>query len=156
MARVLEEALARLQGTEIPGAVVFKLYDTYGFPVDLTNDIARERNLSLDMSGYEAAMAEQRQRSQESGSFNVDYNAALQLDGSTEFTGYDALAGEGIVTALLRDGQAMAQLNAGENGVVILDSTPFYAESGGQVGDTGTLQSVGSKFEVRIRAGRIL
>ncbi|MCZ6828125.1 MAG: alanine--tRNA ligase [Gammaproteobacteria bacterium] len=145
---ILEEALARLQGTEIPGAVVFKLYDTYGFPVDLTNDIARERNLSLDMSGYEAAMAEQRQRSQESGSFNVDYNAALQLDGSTEFTGYDALAGEGIVTALLRDGQAMAQLNAGENGVVILDSTPFYAESVGQVGDTGTLQSVGSKFEV--------
>ena len=87
--QILEEALNKLDGKEIPGEVVFKLYDTYGFPTDLTNDIARERGLSLDMEGYTAAMAQQRSRSQESGSFKVDYNGALQLEGSTEFTGYD-------------------------------------------------------------------
>jgi alanyl-tRNA synthetase len=145
---ILEDALAQLEGDEIPGDVVFKLYDTYGFPVDLTNDIARERNLSLDMPGYEAAMAEQKKRSQESGSFSVDYNAALQLEGSTEFTGYDALAGEGTVTALLRDGEPVEQLNTGERGVVVLDRTPFYAESGGQVGDSGFLRKSATVFEV--------
>jgi alanyl-tRNA synthetase len=145
---ILEEALAKLDGDEIPGAVVFKLYDTYGFPVDLTNDIARERNLSLDMPGYEAAMAEQKKRSQESGSFSVDYNEALQLEGSTEFTGYDALAGEGKVVALLCDGESVEQLGAGEKGVVVLDRTPFYGESGGQVGDSGYLRSAGTVFEV--------
>ncbi len=94
--QILEEALAGIKGTEIPGDVVFKLYDTYGFPTDLTNDIARERNLTLDIAGYEAAMAEQRLRSQESGSFKVDYSNVLKLEGSTEFTGYDSLAGAGV------------------------------------------------------------
>jgi alanyl-tRNA synthetase len=146
---ILEEALARLEGDEIPGAVVFKLYDTFGFPVDLTNDIARERGLSLDMPGYEAAMAEQKRRSQESGHFTLDYNEAVQLEGSTEFTGYDATTGEGVVTALLRDGQPVDELSAGDDGVVILERTPFYAESGGQVGDCGFLHNSGARFEVR-------
>ena len=146
--QILEEALAGLAGTEIPGDVVFKLYDTYGFPLDLTNDIARERNLTLDVAGYDAAMAEQRSRSQESGSFKVDYNDILKLDGSTRFTGYDSLAGEGVVTALLRDGTEVAELGADESGVVVLDCTPFYAESGGQVGDTGYLGGDNARLEV--------
>ena len=146
--QILEEALAGLQGTEIPGEVVFKLYDTYGFPTDLTNDIARERNLTLDIAGYEAAMAEQRLRSQESGSFKVDYNDVLKLEGNTEFTGYDSLAGEGTVTAILRDGEEVAVLNADESGVLLLDSTPFYGESGGQVGDTGFLSASAVRLEV--------
>ncbi len=146
--QILEEALAGIKGTEIPGDVVFKLYDTYGFPTDLTNDIARERNLTLDMAGYEAAMAEQRQRSQESGSFKVDYSNVLKLEGSTEFTGYDTLAGAGVVTALLRDGVEVAVLNTDESGVLVLDRTPFYGESGGQVGDTGYLSSGAVRLEV--------
>ena len=93
--QVLDSALAALSDTVIPGDVVFRLYDTYGFPVDLTNDIARERGLTLDLPGYEAAMAAQRARSQESGSFRVDYNEVLRLEGSTDFTGYDALAADG-------------------------------------------------------------
>ncbi|GAB3290307.1 alanine--tRNA ligase [Parahaliea aestuarii] len=146
---ILNEALDGLQsGEEIPGAVVFKLYDTYGFPVDLTNDIARERGLTLDVAGYEAAMAEQRSRSQESGSFKVDYNDVLKLDGSTEFTGYDSLAGEGSVTALLKDGEQVSALGADESGVVVLDRTPFYGESGGQVGDSGYLSAAGLRLEV--------
>ena len=146
--QILEEALAELKGTEIPGEVVFKLYDTYGFPTDLTNDIARERNLTLDIAGYESAMAEQRSRSQEGGSFKVDYNDALKLEGTTEFTGYDSLAGEGVVTALLRDGEEVQELKIDESGVLLLDKTPFYGESGGQVGDTGFLSGDGARLEV--------
>ncbi|MCB1706858.1 MAG: alanine--tRNA ligase [Halioglobus sp.] len=146
--QILEEALAGLSGTVIPGDVVFKLYDTYGFPVDLTNDIARERNLTLDIAGYDAAMAEQRARSQESGSFKVDYNDVLKLEGSTRFTGYDSLTGEGVVTALLRDGEEVSELLADESAVLVLDSTPFYGESGGQVGDTGYLSGDGVELEV--------
>ena len=146
--QILQDALAAIDGTEIPGEVVFKLYDTYGFPVDLTNDIARERGLALDMAGYEAAMAAQRSRSQESGSFRVDYNAVLSLEGSTEFTGYDSLQGEGTVTALLCDGAEVEALGADQQGVVVLDRTPFYAESGGQVGDSGYLQAPGLRLEV--------
>ena len=146
--QILQDALAAIDGTEIPGEVVFKLYDTYGFPVDLTNDIARERGLALDMAGYEAAMAAQRSRSQESGSFRVDYNAVLTLEGSTEFTGYDSLEGEGTVTALLCDGAQVGTLSADQQGVVVLDRTPFYAESGGQVGDSGYLQAPGLRLEV--------
>jgi alanyl-tRNA synthetase len=146
--QILQDALANIQGKEIPGEVVFKLYDTYGFPVDLTNDIARERGLELDIAGYEAAMAAQRSRSQESGSFRVDYNAVLTLEGSTEFTGYDRLEGEGTVTALLCDGAEVASLSVDQRGVVVLDRTPFYAESGGQVGDSGYLQAPGLRLEV--------
>ncbi len=146
---ILESALAELEGTEIPGELVFRLYDTFGFPVDLTNDIARERGLTLDMPGYEVAMAEQRKRSQESGAFDVDYNDVLDLPGSTEFTGYDALVDTGTVSALLREGQPVATLAEGEQGVIVLDRTPFYGESGGQVGDTGYLAANGFRFEVR-------
>jgi alanyl-tRNA synthetase len=146
--QILEDALVGIKGTVIPGDLVFKLYDTYGFPTDLTNDIARERNLTLDMPGYEAAMAEQRARSQDSGTFKVDYNAVLKLEGSTEFTGYDSLAGEGVVTAILRDGVGVSALHADESGVVVLDRTPFYGESGGQAGDTGYLTGKGLRLEV--------
>ena len=146
--QILDEALAGLQGSEIPGELVFKLYDTYGFPTDLTNDIARERGLSLDMAGYDAAMARQRSRSQESGSFKVDYSSVLTLEGSTRFTGYDSVTGQGRVTALLRDGQQVDTLSADESGVVVLDSTPFYGESGGQVGDCGQLSGPGTRLDV--------
>ena len=146
--QILEEALAGIEGSEIPGEVVFKLYDTYGFPTDLTNDIARERGLSLDMAGYEAAMAEQRSRSQEGGSFKVDYNDILKLAGHTEFTGYDSLSGQGTVTALLRNGEQVSSLAADESGVVVLSNTPFYGESGGQVGDSGYLSAEGVRLEV--------
>jgi len=145
---ILDEALAALDGDEIPGDLVFRLYDTYGFPTDLTNDIARERGLTLDMEGYEAAMSAQRERSKEGGSFRVDYNAALKLEGSTEFTGYDGTDGSGRVLAVLRDGEAVTSLAADESGVIVLDSTPFYAESGGQMGDTGFLSADGVRLEV--------
>ncbi len=146
--QILEEALAGLNGSEIPGEMVFKLYDTYGFPVDLTNDIARERKLTLDIAGYDLAMAEQRSRSQDTGSFNVDYSNLLKLEGKTAFTGYDQLDGAGAVTALLRDGESVSVLNADESGTVVLDSTPFYGESGGQAGDTGYLSAAGVRLEV--------
>jgi alanyl-tRNA synthetase len=128
---------------------VFRLYDTYGFPVDLTNDIARERGLTLDIEGYEAAMAEQRQRSQESGAFKVDYNATLNLEGETEFLGYQETAASGKVVALLKDNASVEQLSEGESGVVVLDRTPFYGESGGQVGDCGYLRNDSATLEVR-------
>jgi alanyl-tRNA synthetase len=146
---ILEEALDGLTGTVIPGEVVFRLYDTYGFPVDLTNDIARERGLTLDIEGYEAAMAEQRQRSQESGAFKVDYNATLNLEGETEFLGYQETAASGKVVALLKDNASVEQLSEGESGVVVLDRTPFYGESGGQVGDCGYLRNDSATLEVR-------
>ncbi|MEM1403232.1 MAG: alanine--tRNA ligase [Pseudomonadota bacterium] len=145
---ILEEALTDLKGAEIPGDVVFKLYDTYGFPVDLTNDIARERELTLDMAGYDAAMAAQRARSKEGGSFSVDYNDTLTLDGETAFTGYEADTGSGTVIALLRGSDPVESLGVEEEGVVILDQTPFYGESGGQVGDTGYLTGGTAKLLV--------
>ena len=145
---ILDEALAGLSGSEIPGEVVFKLYDTYGFPTDLTNDIARERGLTLDMPGYEAAMTAQRARSKESGAFSVDYNDTLTLDGATEFTGYNDVTGAARVLALVSDGVRVDALTADQEGAVVLDRTPFYAESGGQVGDTGYLSADGLRVEV--------
>ncbi|MCP8898297.1 alanine--tRNA ligase [Gilvimarinus xylanilyticus] len=146
---VLEDALADLSGTEIPGDVVFTLYDTYGFPVDLTADIARERDLSIDQAGYEAAMEAQRQRARAAGNFKVDYTQASLDVPATEFTGYSELAGESKVLALLRDGASVEQISEGEEAAVVLDSTPFYAESGGQAGDSGYLEANGIRFEVR-------
>ncbi len=146
---ILEEALADLDGSVIPGEVVFRLYDTYGFPVDLTNDIARERELSLDMDGYEVAMEEQRKRSQDAGSFAIDYNDVLKLDGHTEFTGYQGTEGSGTVTAILKGGEMVDTASTGDEAVLVLDRTPFYGESGGQVGDSGYLGSGDSRFEVR-------
>ncbi len=146
---VLDQALSDLSGTVIPGKVIFSLYDTYGFPVDLTNDIARERGLTLDLEGYESAMEEQRTRARAAGAFKVDYTAALNLEGETEFTGYEHLASSSQVQALLKEGEAVDVLNAGDSGVIVLAETPFYAESGGQVGDSGYLAGSAGRFEVR-------
>jgi len=136
---ILEEALEQIADQTIPGDVIFKLYDTYGFPVDLTNDIARERGLSLDIEGYEAAMASQRQRSQDHAGFKVDYSQSITLEGETDFLGYETDQAEGTVLAILVDGAEQESLEADQSGVVILDRTPFYGESGGQVGDCGRL-----------------
>ncbi|MFT5484381.1 MAG: alanyl-tRNA synthetase, partial [Halieaceae bacterium] len=145
---ILNTALADLDGTEIPGDVVFKLYDTYGFPTDLTNDIARERNLTLDIDGYEEAMSTQRKRSQQAGDFKAVHLASVDVDGATDFQGYSELAGEARVVAIYCDGKPVESLGDGVDAAIILDRTPFYGESGGQVGDTGYLQSNISKFEV--------
>ena len=146
---ILEQALASLEGNQIPGDVVFRLYDTFGFPVDLTNDIARERGLELDIEGYEAAMQAQRKRSQESGSFQVDYNNMINVEGETEFLGYAEVESTASVRGLFVDGEARDVITAGESAVVILDRTPFYGESGGQVGDTGYISTDSAKLEVR-------
>ncbi len=146
---VLEEALSQLQGTEIPGEVAFTLYDTYGFPFDLTNDIARERGLSIDAEGYEQAMAAQRARARAAGTFKTDYTATgLELP-ATEFLGYRHLTERGEIVALLKDGNPVERLEEGEHGAVVLNRTPFYAESGGQVGDSGYLSAGEARFEVR-------
>jgi len=146
---VLEDVLSKLSGTEVPGKVVFTLYDTYGFPVDLTADIARERGLTIDQAGYDAAMAEQRARARAAGSFKVDYNAAgLDLPAS-EFLGYRSLVEQGKVLALVKDGKKVERLVEGDDGAVVLDRTPFYAESGGQSGDCGYLELGGNRLEVR-------
>ncbi|SDK72454.1 alanine--tRNA ligase [Microbulbifer yueqingensis] len=146
---VLEEALSGLEGSEIPGEVVFTLYDTYGFPVDLTQDIARERSLTLDMAGYEAAMEAQRERARAAGKFKHDYTATLDLEGATEFLGYENTVAKGKVVAIVSEGEQVDTLAEGQHGAVVLDRTPFYAESGGQVGDSGYLQAAGGRFEVQ-------
>jgi alanyl-tRNA synthetase len=146
---VLEEALAKLEGKVIPGQVAFTLHDTYGFPLDLTNDIARERDLTIDNEGYEKAMDEQRTRARAAGAFKVDYTAAGLNFPVTEFLGYNSLAETGKIIALLKDGTGVDRLSEGEDGVVVLDRSPFYAESGGQAGDTGYLTTGYSRFEVR-------
>lgn len=137
--RILEQAIAGLEGSMIPGQTVFQLYDTYGFPVDLTNDVARERGLTLDSDGFEAEMQHQRERARSASQFGADYHARVDVAEATEFTGYTETAGEARIVALLHDTQPVDQLGQGDEGVVILDRTPFYGESGGQVGDTGTL-----------------
>jgi len=147
--KILDEAIAGLSGGTIPGAVVFKLYDTYGFPADLTADIARERALELDMAGFEQAMSEQRERARAASQFGVTQAAAVNLDGETDFTGYDRLDDQATVIALFKDGESSDALAAGEEGLVVLDHSPFYAESGGQVGDAGRLQAGNdASFEV--------
>ena len=147
--RILEQDLAQLKGDVVPGDVVFKLYDTYGFPMDLTADIARERELTIDEAGFEREMEAQRERARSASAFGMDYNSLVKVDVATDFLGYSATEGQGKVIALYKDGQAVEQLGEGEQGVVILDRTPFYAESGGQVGDTGYLQAGGVRFDVR-------
>jgi len=147
--RILEQDLASLEGSVIPGAVVFKLYDTYGFPVDLTNDIARERNLTLDEAGFEREMEAQRERARSASAFGMDYNSLVKIEGETEFCGYQTTRDAGKVVALFKEGMSVQKLTAGEEGVVVLDRTPFYAESGGQVGDCGYLAAEGVRFDVR-------
>ncbi|MGE7992480.1 alanine--tRNA ligase, partial [Pseudomonas sp. NPDC089554] len=147
--RILEADLAQLQGKVVPGDVVFKLYDTYGFPMDLTADIARERELTIDEAGFEREMDAQRERARSASAFGMDYNSLVKVDVATDFLGYDATEGQGKIIALYKDGQSVDQLGEGEQGVVVLDRTPFYAESGGQVGDTGFLQAGAARFDVR-------
>lgn len=147
--RILDQELARLSGNVIPGGVVFRLYDTYGFPVDLTGDIARERGLELDSAGFEREMQAQRERARAAGGFRVDYTKQMEIAESSEFVGYEHLAARATVRVLYREGRAVERLGAGEEGLVILDRTPFYAESGGQVGDRGTIHGADALFEVR-------
>ncbi|QGZ31781.1 alanine--tRNA ligase [Stutzerimonas stutzeri] len=147
--KILEQDLAELKGGVIPGDVIFKLYDTYGFPVDLTGDIARERELTLDEEGFEREMEAQRERARSASAFGMDYNSLVKVEGETRFTGYLGTSGSGKVLALFKEGMAVQSLSAGEEGVVVLDETPFYAESGGQIGDCGYLSSEGTRFDVR-------
>lgn len=145
---LLDEELSKLKGDTLDGETAFRLYDTYGFPVDLTADVCRERNIKVDEAGFEAAMEEQRRRARESSGFGTDYNAMIRVDGASEFKGYDHLELNAKVTALFIDGKAVDAVTAGQEAVVILDQTPFYAESGGQVGDKGELKGAGFSFAV--------
>jgi len=146
---ILEKAIGDLAGSTIPGATVFKLYDTYGFPVDLTADIARERGLTLNMDEFDAEMAKQKNQARSASQFESTEALDIRLENGTRFTGYDALNGQASVVALYRDGKAVDALNEGEKGIVLIDATPFYGESGGQVGDCGTLTAGGASFNVR-------
>ncbi|NYT73615.1 alanine--tRNA ligase [Halomonas sp. QX-2] len=146
---LLNAALAELDGKVLPGETVFKLYDTYGFPFDLTADVCRERGVSLDEDGFQQALEAQRERARAASQFGADYSASIELEGETAFTGYDRLEDQAKVTALVdSEGNPLAALEAGQKGVVVLDRTPFYGESGGQVGDTGYLYVDGGRFQV--------
>jgi alanyl-tRNA synthetase len=145
---ILSDEISQLKGKVIPGDVVFKLYDTYGFPVDLTADIAREHELTVDEEGFEQAMSEQRLRAQQASQFGMDYNQQLKSENQTTFIGYDDVAGQAKVVELFKEGQPVEELQAGDKGIVVLSETPFYAESGGQIGDKGVLVANGNAFEV--------
>jgi len=146
---LLDTAIGSLKDSKvIPGETVFRLYDTFGFPVDLTADIARERGLTIDLAGYEAAMERQRKQSQEASKFGVDLRSGVTVEGKTNFSGYDHLADTGTIVTILKNKEHVTTLRQGEEGQVVLDHTPFYAESGGQVGDTGTLVAGAARFEV--------
>ena len=147
--RILEDDLATMQGTVIAGETVFKLYDTYGFPMDLTADIARERGLGIDHDGFEKAMNAQRSRARAASQFGSDYSANLQVEGETTFSGYEQLADQSRVLGLFHEGEAVERLETGQSGVVVLEQTPLYAESGGQVGDHGRLETTSARFEVQ-------
>ena len=140
---ILEDAIASLDGKELPGDVVFKLYDTYGFPVDLTADVARAEGIELDRDGFEAAMQGQKDRARAAQKFNVARDASLQVDTATEFEGYDRLSAAANIIAMFAGDTDVNRLGEGSDGVLVLDRTPFYAESGGQVGDSGLIKSAG-------------
>lgn len=146
--KILEQDLAEMKGKVIPGDVVFKLYDTFGFPVDLTADIARERDLTVDEAGFEREMEKQRKRSQEAGKFELDYNTLIKINVKTNFTGYSGIKGHGKVVALYHGAEQIDALREGDHGIVVLDSTPFYAESGGQIGDAGFLYTQFAHLDV--------
>jgi alanyl-tRNA synthetase len=145
---LLDAETAKLSTSVIPGETVFKLYDTYGFPADLTADVARERGLSIDQAGFEAAMEAQRQRGQAASKFGADLHGGVKLAGKTHFSGYEQLAGEGIVTGLIADGKVVDVVHQGQRAQVVLDHSPFYAESGGQMGDAGLLSGANARFLV--------
>jgi alanyl-tRNA synthetase len=146
---LLDAETAKLKSSVIPGETVFRLYDTYGFPLDLTADVARERGLTIDQAGFDAAMDAQRGRARAASKFGIDLRESVKLSGKTQFSGYDRLAGNGKVTALIFDGAVVESMRPGQEGQVVLDHTPFYAESGGQIGDTGTLIGATAHFTVR-------
>lgn len=146
--KVFDEITAKLANHEIPGQAIFQLYDTYGFPVDLTADLARERGFSLDYPGFEECMDRQRQQSQQSHQFKMHHVQQLHISGETQFTGYESLKGQGVITTLLWEEKPVTLLEAGQRGIVVLDQTPFYAESGGQVADTGYLYGEHARFRV--------
>jgi alanyl-tRNA synthetase len=146
--KILEACIAKLDGTVIPGTTVFQLYDTFGFPVDLTADYARENNLTIDHAGFEVEMAAQRDRARSASGFAENYAQAIKIDGRTEFTGYSQLEDKSHIVALYHDGKEVEYLMAGQKGVIVLDKTPFYAESGGQVGDSGQISASNAIFEV--------
>ncbi|MEO5574127.1 MAG: alanine--tRNA ligase [Gammaproteobacteria bacterium] len=147
--RILDQDISKLSGNIIPGETIFRLYDTYGFPLDLTGEIARERNLEMDTAGFEQAMNRQRERARSASQFGVAYPGKIDIEGATDFTGYEALLTEQApVTALYKDSTSVEKLTAGEHGMVVLARTPFYAESGGQVGDKGILHNSAALFEV--------
>ncbi|QWF33266.1 alanine--tRNA ligase [Pseudoalteromonas sp. SiA1] len=145
---ILEESLSDLTGDVIPGDLVFKLYDTYGFPADLTADVARERQMTIDHQGFEACMAVQRKTAQQAGKFGADYNEQLKSDKHTDFKGYDSTHYSGTVVEIFAGGEAVSLLEDGQQGIIVLDRTPFYAESGGQIGDSGTITVAGGEFVV--------
>lgn len=145
---LLDEELNKLTGDTLDGETAFRLYDTYGFPVDLTADVCRERNLKVDEAGFEQAMEAQRRRARESSGFGADYNSLIRVDSASQFSGYDHVHQQATVTALFRNGQAVDEIHAGEEAVVVLNQTPFYGESGGQVGDTGELKNATATFVV--------
>ncbi|MBC9228097.1 alanine--tRNA ligase [bacterium SPL81] len=147
--KLLEGELAQLKGSVIAGETVFKLYDTYGFPTDLTADIARERDLTIDEAGFEVEMAAQRQRARDAGKFAVDYNSIVKVEGETQFDGYDATQGQGQIVAIYKDGVQVDEINEGDEALIVLNQTPFYAESGGQIGDTGIFKNDTGIFEVQ-------
>ncbi|ENM3878545.1 TPA: alanine--tRNA ligase [Vibrio cholerae] len=145
---ILDDALDQLSGQVLDGETVFKLYDTYGFPADLTNDVARERGFSIDEVGFEQAMEEQRQRAREAGQFGTDYNSLIKSATNTEFCGYTASRGQSVVREMFVEGAEVSALSAGDKAIIVLDNTPFYAESGGQCGDTGVLKTDAGIFHV--------
>ncbi|WP_194089865.1 alanine--tRNA ligase [Vibrio hibernica] len=146
---ILNEAIDALNGTtELDGETVFKLYDTYGFPADLTNDVARERNVTIDEAGFEIAMEAQRQRAREAGQFGTDYNKAIKAESNSEFCGYSDVTGSSVITEIFVEGEAAENISAGIDAIVILAQTPFYAESGGQCGDAGVITTGSGVFEV--------
>ncbi|MFP6821804.1 alanine--tRNA ligase, partial [Acinetobacter sp.] len=147
--KLLEGELANLKGKTIPGETVFKLYDTYGFPADLTADIARERELEIDEAGFEVEMAAQRQRARDAGKFAVDYNSIVKVDSETQFDGYEATQGQGQIIAIYKDGVQVDEVVEGDEALIVLNQTPFYAEIGGQIGDTGLFKNDTGIFEVQ-------
>lgn len=145
---LLDEELSALKGDTLDGEIAFRLYDTFGFPLDLTADVCRERNLKVDEAGFEKAMEVQRRRARESSGFSADYNSMVRVDGVTQFSGYEHLQRHSKVVALFVEGQPVNEIQAGVNAIVVLDDTPFYGESGGQVGDKGILKTAAGVFSV--------
>ncbi len=146
--QLLDDELSKLSGDILDGEAAFRLYDTYGFPVDLTADVCRERNIKVDEAGFDLAMENQRRRARESSGFGTDYNGLIKVDGQSDFCGYEHNSQQAVVIAIFRNGESVEQIHAGEEAIVILDKTAFYAESGGQIGDTGNLLNGNGVFEV--------